>query len=163
MTKSDLQEYTENRINGIPEGKHIKRWGRDANEVYWAIGKVHGLENIVYISEEELEKIGNDPVKLQEALNKVEPTGQHFASFEEKFHHKLRAMDEYKKEVNKHNFAGSDRKKMLAMPFALSKRTELPEPKKGQEEWAIFEEHTGKAWDFYDKLDFDPEQKITEF
>jgi hypothetical protein len=48
-------------------------------------------------------------------------------------------MDEYKREINKHNFAGSDRKKMLAMPFALSKRTELPEPKKGQDEWEIFE------------------------
>lgn len=64
MTKSDLLDYTQNRVNGIPEGKHIKRWGRDKNDVYWAIGKVHGLENIAYLSDEELERIGDDPIAL---------------------------------------------------------------------------------------------------
>lgn len=49
------------------------------------------------------------------------------------------------------------------MPFALSKKKELPEPKKGQEEWDLFEQYTGKPWDHYDGILFDPETKITEF
>jgi len=163
MTKSDLLDYTENRINGIPEGKRIKRWGRDKNDVFWAIGKVHGLENIAFLSDEQLEEINGDPVKLQEALNKVEPKGRGNSSYEEYFNKTLKSLDAYKQEVNKHNFAGSDRKKMLAMPFALAKRRQLPEPKKGQDEWNLFEEYTGKSWDHYDGLLFDSEAKITEF
>lgn len=45
----------------------------------------------------------------------------------------------------------------------MSKRTELPEPKKGQKEWNLFKELTGKYWDHYDDVIFDPEEKITEF
>lgn len=52
---------------------------------------------------------------------------------------------------------------MLAMPFALDKRRQLPEPKKGQEEWALFKEFTGREWDHFDGVLFDPETKITEF
>jgi len=52
---------------------------------------------------------------------------------------------------------------MLAMPFALKKRVQLPEPKKGQHEWEMFIEWAGESWDAYDHLDFDPEEKITEF
>lgn len=122
MTKSGLLEYTQQQQNGIPEGKRVKRMGRDKDDVFWAIGKVHGLENIAYLSEEQLEEIGDDPIKLQEALNKVEPTGDHHPSFEEYLQNHLRALDEYKAEVDKHQFIGSDRKKMLAMPFALNKR-----------------------------------------
>lgn len=32
----------------------------------------------------------------------------------------------------------SDRKKLLALPFLLAKRHELPEPKRGQKEWVLF-------------------------
>lgn len=43
------------------------------------------------------------------------------------------------------------------------KRVQHPTPQKGQIEWEIFEEWAGKPWDYYDKLTFDPEEKITEF
>jgi len=57
----------------------------------------------------------------------------------------------------------SDRKKLLSMPFFLSKRTALPEPRPGQKEWALFEQIHGKPWDAYEGLSFDEEEKITEF
>lgn len=57
----------------------------------------------------------------------------------------------------------SDRKKLLAFPFYLAKRGELPAPKKGQKEWDLFTELHGKSWDHYAGLEFDPEDKITEF
>lgn len=44
-------------------------------------------------------------------------------------------MNAYKAWVNKLNLSITDRKKMLALPFYLVKRQELPEPKKGQDEY----------------------------
>ena len=35
---------------------------------------------------------------------------------------------------------------MLALPFAMVKRSELPTPRKGQAEYDLFEEITGKDW-----------------
>ena len=45
----------------------------------------------------------------------------------------------------------------------MAKRVELPEPKPGQKEWGIFKELYGKDWNHYQGLEFDPEEKITEF
>ena len=39
----------------------------------------------------------------------------------------------------------------------------MPEPKRGQPEYELFRELTGKDWDAYADLEFDPETKITEF
>jgi hypothetical protein len=50
----------------------------------------------------------------------------------------------------------SDRKKMLALPFMLGKRSELPEPKKGQKEWEIFHNMFDAEWDSFEGLSFDP-------
>ena len=57
----------------------------------------------------------------------------------------------------------SDRKKLLALPFLLAKRHELPEPKRGQKEWDLFTKLYGKNWDHYEGINFDDEEKITEF
>ena len=57
----------------------------------------------------------------------------------------------------------SDKKKLLALPFYLSKRAALPEPRYGQKEWRIFEELYGRPWNAFDNLRYDPEEKITEF
>jgi hypothetical protein len=62
-----------------------------------------------------------------------------------------------------HTFMPSDRKKMLALPFHLSKRSELPEPKKGQKEWELFNSLFDEEWDNFEGISFDPEEKITEF
>lgn len=57
----------------------------------------------------------------------------------------------------------SDKKKLLALPFYLVKRAELPEPKIGQKEWDLFTELYGLPYNHYDDEDYDPEEKITEF
>jgi hypothetical protein len=73
------------------------------------------------------------------------------------------SLDAYKKEVDKQKLLPTDRKKMLALPFYMMKRQEVPEPKKGQSEWEIFEEMYGRPYDSFKNLKFDPEEKITEF
>lgn len=74
-------------------------------------------------------------------------------------------MAKYKFELDnqKLEFYPSDRKKLLAFPFLLSKRTEFPEPKEGQKEWKIFKDLYGNNWNDFEGIIFDPEEKITEF
>lgn len=57
----------------------------------------------------------------------------------------------------------SDRKKLLSLPFYMSKRAEKPTPREGQDEMALYEELSGEKWyNDVDKL-IDSEDKITEF
>jgi hypothetical protein len=39
--------------------------------MYWMFGKIHGLENIAYLSDEELESTNGNPVALQILINNV--------------------------------------------------------------------------------------------
>lgn len=39
----------------------IKRMGKDLNDIYWALGKIHGLENVVYLNEDTLNRVMGDP------------------------------------------------------------------------------------------------------
>lgn len=61
------------------------------------------------------------------------------------------------------NLNSSDRKKLLALPFYMSKRSQLPEPKIGQLEFKIFKELTGSSWFDDADVEVDKEHKITEF
>lgn len=40
----------------------------------------------------------------------------------------------------------SDKKKLLALPFYMAKRTQLPEPRMGQKEFDLFTKLTGFNW-----------------
>jgi len=57
----------------------------------------------------------------------------------------------------------SDKKKLLALPFHLAKRSENPAPKRGQAAYDLFKELTGEDWYAYSEVDTDLETKITEF
>lgn len=48
----------------------IKRRGKDANDVFWKIGKIHGLENIAFMKDEDIPLCGN-PWEFQVQINKV--------------------------------------------------------------------------------------------
>lgn len=84
-------------------------------------------------------------------------------SYEHLVQETLVALDEYKACVDKFNMNPSDRKKLLSLPFFLSKRHTLPEPRRGQPEFDLFTKLTGSNW--YDDAHtiVDEEFKITEF
>jgi hypothetical protein len=57
LTKSELL----NRIaDGLPVDPNfakkfrIKRAGKDKNDIFWAVGKIHGLENLAFATPEEI-------------------------------------------------------------------------------------------------------------
>jgi hypothetical protein len=52
----------------------------------------------------------------------------------------------YKAAVEKLSLYPSDKKKMLALPFYMAKRSEDPEPRRGQSFFDLFKELTGEDW-----------------
>ena len=65
--------------------------------------------------------------------------------------------------AGKKEYNPSDRKKLLGLPFLATKRSELPDPKKGQKEWDIFYAMFGEEWDSFTGMLLDKEDKVTEF
>jgi hypothetical protein len=131
--------------------------------LFYAYGKIHGLENIAFCDTEDVKATKGNPVLLQQLINKVNGPGVHFGSHEELISATNKSLEEYKGVVDKMGLNPSDRKKLLALPFYMAKRKELPEPKKGQKEYHLFNELYGQSW--YDDLGLkrDPDTKITEF
>lgn len=67
LTKAELL----NRIaDGLPIDPNfankfrIKRAGKDKNDIFWTLGKVHGLENIAFATSEELKETEGNPMKI---------------------------------------------------------------------------------------------------
>ena len=151
-TKFDLNELFQ-----------VKRLGKDADDLFFQFGKIHGLENIAYVSEEDLKKAAGNPVALQLLVNKVDGPTNVPTSHEESVKLLRESLAKYKAEVEKLGLHTSDRKKLLSLPFYMAKRSEKPVPKPGQKEMKIFEEIYGMGWfdDAHTKTD--DEEKITEF
>lgn len=167
-------------LNRFAEGKSvdpnfaknfkIKRMGKDKDDIFWSLGKIHGLENIALCDLDELKATKGDPMKIQALINKAHdaPRPPTPVSFEKAIEAAQDSLDAYKKAIEDFGGKGkelkaSDRKKLLALPFYLVKRQELPEPKKGQKEWDLFTDIYGKDWNTYAGVRFDSEEKITEF
>ena len=60
-------------------------------------------------------------------------------------------------------FVPSDRQKFLALPIYMSKRTQDPEPRRGQTQFELFKDVVGKDYTAEVDTVLDVEQKITEF
>lgn len=156
LTKAEI-------LNRMQEGREvdpefakkfrIQRRGKDKDDIFWQIGKIHGLENIAFLTEEQLASVKGDPIKLQKLINEVNDAPKPLPpqSFDELLSDLKKAMEDYKKSLdastNGKVFKPSDRKKMLALPFQQAKHQELPAPKKGQKEWDFFFELYGAEWD----------------
>lgn len=61
-----LKEYDLGKIY------RIKRAGKDKDPIFWTFGKIHGLENIAFVDEQELIETNGNPVKIQKLVDKVE-------------------------------------------------------------------------------------------
>lgn len=68
MTKKELKQHiaTNSQLKDQEihnKTKVVRRMGKDQNDIFYALGKVHGIENIVYLSDEEMSE-ANTPVLL---------------------------------------------------------------------------------------------------
>jgi hypothetical protein len=109
----------------------VKSNGRDRDPMFWSFGKIHGLENIAFADPNEIKETKGNPVKIQSIINRVDAPNIQIDSYEHLVQELHTALDAYKVKVDSIGMNPSDRKKILALPFYLTKRHELPEPKRG--------------------------------
>lgn len=103
--------------------------GKDKDDIFWAIGKIHGLENIALVDPEEIKKCKGDPMKLQRLVDQANDAEKpslppSYDLLVDSLHDQL---EQYQAAISafegKHELAASDKKKLLALPFYLTKRT----------------------------------------
>lgn len=152
LTKKELVEHMMKKINknvDFSDIFQVKRSGKDENDIYWSFGKIHGLENIAFVDDEKLKQIKGNPVTLQRLVNEIKPQDiPGYASREALLADRTKALENYKDLVNSMSLHPSDRKKLLALPFALSKRSQNPDPQIGMVEMELYEELTGRPWHY---------------
>ena len=167
LSKPELLEHMVKRIQqqtDLEQVFRVKRQGKDANPIFWAFGKIHGLENIAFCDPAEVAKVQGNPVKLQKLINQVRPEDKPgFSSYQDLEDNLQQALSDYKASVEKLGLYPSDKKKLLSLPFYLAKRSENPEPKRGQPEYELFKELYGEDYHAFSNVSTDQETKITEF
>lgn len=164
MNRSEISQNLSEIIDSssLPtkyKNKQVRRYGKDKDDIFWLFGKIHGLENIAFLSDEELERTEGNPILLQDAVNNAKPSGPIAISFDGLVAGTMKAADRYKQEVNKLSLYPSDRAKLLALPFFCSRRRQGPAPQKGQWQYNLFTEIAGNTWGHFDDLLVDPENK----
>ena len=167
LTKPELVKHMMAQIEkktNISDKFRIRRQGKDRNDIYFSFGKIHGLENIAHVDKEKLLATNGNPVEIQKLVNEVKPEDvPGFSSYEEMLQDRQKQLSDYKDAIDNMSLMPSDRKKLLALPFAAAKRTEDPEPRVGQIELELYEELYGRSWFFNYGQVMDDEEKITEF
>ena len=168
LSKPELVEHMFKRISqqtDLSKVFQIKRQGKDRSDVFWLLGKVHGLENIAFCDSADLATVNGNPAKLQVLVNQIEQQKIPGYSSNEAVNSDLQdALKQYKATIEKMNLYPSDKKKLLALPFYMAKRNEAPRPSQGQDgQLNIFKELTGTDWNEHEFLEQDKETKITEF
>ncbi len=166
LTKSEMiDNIALHAMKEFDMGKlfRVKRAGKDKDDLFWSFGKIHGLENIAFADPEEIKATKGNPVKIQQIVNRVD-SAPSAASFEHLVSEMQTALKEYREKVENIPMNESDKKKMLALPFFLAKRSQLPEPRRGQTEFDLFTKLSGgRSWYEDATLTIDEEYKITEF
>ena len=73
-TKADLLNRMADNLPVNPDFANkfqVKRMGKDKDDIFWAFGKIHGLENIAYCSLEDVMKTEGDPMALQHLVDQA--------------------------------------------------------------------------------------------
>ena len=151
-------------IDPFLRNKQVKRVGKDKDDFFYMFGKIHGLENIAFLSKEELDKIRN-PIDLQLAVNNVDKAGKTIfskPSFDAALEEAMKDAQGYKQTVMQMNIYPSERAKLLALPFFMNRRVQNPDPIKGTWQWELFKEFSGYDWDAFAHYEYDPEDKYSE-
>jgi hypothetical protein len=161
LEKEILECFPKN-FNPYLKDKRVKRSEKDTDDLFWWFGKIHGLENIAFLSDDDIKRSKGNPIVLQDMVNKVKPSKPPANSFDGLVSETMKHLTEYKEQVNKFTLNRSDRAKLLLLPFQTRKRVQGPAPKKGMWQYELFTElANGKDWHHYDGIEYDIEPKIT--
>jgi hypothetical protein len=144
------------------EGEKVfKRLSKDKNDFYYLFGKIRNLENIAYLSEEEIEKCQN-PVELQMKIDSVKPYLNKTGDVNKKVENFLNTLEEYKLFIESSRNFRSIKDKFLGLPFMIKRHQQFPTPTRGTWQFDVYESIFGEA---YDKDEGNPEteEKINKY
>lgn len=138
------------------------RYSKDRDDTYYLFGKVRNLENIAYLSEEDLKDI-DSPVKLQMKLDSIQPVnpvqGLTLEQTAALLHEKL---DKYKLNIENLKKLRSDKDKLLGLPFLMRRLQQNPEPNPGTWQYDLFTELYGHEYNYNIGVP-ETEEKINKF
>jgi len=153
----------DNELNGnnVDGKKVFKRFSKDKNDFFYMYSKIRNIENICYLSKEEIESC-KSPVELQIKIDSVTPKlslTKNKNEDIEKFHEWIK---EYKMEIENSDHFRSIKDKLLGMPFLMYRLRQHPEPYRGTWQYELYEKLFGVEYD-YRRWDHESEEKINKF
>lgn len=145
---------------GVEGEKVFRRLSKDRNDFYYLYGKIRNLENIAYLSDEEIQKI-TSPVELQmkiDSINPTRPKQEDLNQVVEGFHKEL---ENYKnKTENSKNFR-SVKEKFLGLPFMMLRHRQHPEPAVGTWQYEAYQRLFNEEYDA--NTSYETEEKINKY
>lgn len=164
LTEFDrLTQAWENSLNqtDIDGAKTLRRISKDKNDFFYLFSKIRNLENIVFLSEEDLKGI-NSPVELQIKIDSVTPDLLRSGDLNEDIKKFQQVLKEYKYMVENSDNFRSIKDKMLGLPFMMYRMRQFPEPNPGTWQYRMFERFFGFEYDYL-KDEYESEEKINKF
>ena len=156
------RKWDENMNNPGLDGKKVyKRISKDRNDFFYMFSKIRNLENIVYLSKEDLEGI-ESPIELQIKIDSVTPKLALSQTKNEdivKFHEWIK---NYKMDIENSDHFRSIKDKLLGMPFLMYRMRQHPEPYVGTWQYELFEKLFGFEYELGKNL-HESEEKINKF
>lgn len=124
-----------------------KKFSRDRNPLSDQMSKIRNLENVIYLTEEQIKSVSN-PLELQILLDGVRP---------DKLNDQGKSLDNLVSETHEHfknrkenveatKYFESDKKKLLGLDFMVNRLRQLPEPEQGSWQDSIYEEIFGEPY-----------------
>lgn len=158
MNREWDQQMSGQNIHGQ---KVFKRMGKDKNDFFYMYSKIRNLENIVFLSEEDLEGITN-PIELQIKIDSVTPKLTTSKTKNEDMQKFFKWITDYKMEVENMDHFRSIKDKLLGMPFLMYRMRQHPEPYRGTWQYDLFTKIFGYEYDM-GKNDHETEEKINKY
>lgn len=161
-TERMMRKWDQNMNGEDIDGKKVfRRFSKDKNDFFYMYSKIRNLENIAFLSKEDLEGI-NSPVELQIKIDSVTPKLAMSKTKNEdiaKFHEWLK---DHKMYVENSDHFRSIKDKLLGFPFLMYRMRQHPEPYIGTWQYELFEKLFGFEYD-YGKYSHETEEKINKF
>lgn len=164
LTEFDRMKQTwEESLNkiDIDGAKTLRRISKDKNDFFYLFSKVKNLENIIFLSKEDLEQI-NNPVELQIKIDSVIPQLFRSNDLNEDVLKLQNQIREYKLLVENSDNFRSIKDKLLGLPFLMYRMRQFPEPNPGTWQYSLFEKIFGHEYDIL-KTTYESEEKINKF
>jgi len=140
----------------------FKRQSKDKDDIFYAAGKVRNLENIVFLTEQDIKEC-DSPIKLQIKLDSVEAKNPFMdTSLTDLVNRYHAAMENYKLSIENSKKFRSDKEKLLGLPYLINRLQQYPEPDPYSWQYDLYTQLHGEEYNFM-KGAKEYEEKINKY